>query len=88
LSTLLKAHLGFGIVSSTPFWVVPSHESQGVARSSPPDRGRGDAGGDARQHHLDLILQQELAIALHGVLRCRLLLDDELHGRPEDPPAL
>src|SRR5437667_157386 len=34
LSTLLKAHLGLGIVSSTPFWVVPSHESHGVARSS------------------------------------------------------
>src|SRR5881398_205293 len=34
LSTLLKAHLGLGIVSSTPFWVVPSQESQGVPRSS------------------------------------------------------
>ena len=34
LSTLLKAHVGWGIVSSTPFCVVPSHESQGVARSS------------------------------------------------------
>ena len=34
LSTLLKAQRGFGIVSSTPFCVVPSHESQGVPRSS------------------------------------------------------
>src|SRR6266566_1826830 len=34
LSTLLNAHLGFGIVSSTPFWVVPSQDSHGVPRSS------------------------------------------------------
>ena len=34
LSTLRKAHLGLGMVSSTPFCVVPSHESHGVARSS------------------------------------------------------
>src|SRR5215831_16225699 len=34
LSTLLNAHLGLGIVSSTPFCVVPSHESHGVPRSS------------------------------------------------------
>ena len=34
LSTLLNAHFGFGIVSSTPFCVVPSHESHGVPRSS------------------------------------------------------
>ena len=34
LSTLLKAHFGLGMVSSTPFCVVPSHESHGVPRSS------------------------------------------------------
>ena len=34
LSTLLKAHLGLGMVSSTPFWVVPSQDSHGVPISS------------------------------------------------------
>ena len=34
LSTLRKAHLGLGMVSSTPFWVVPSQDSHGVPISS------------------------------------------------------
>ena len=34
LSTLLNAHLGLGMVSSTPFWVVPSQDSHGVPISS------------------------------------------------------
>ncbi len=34
LSTLLKAHLGLGMVSSTPFCVVPSQASHGVSMSS------------------------------------------------------
>ena len=34
LSTLRKAHLGLSIVSSTPFWVVPSQASHGVSISS------------------------------------------------------
>ena len=34
LSTLLKAHLGLGMVSSTPFCVVPSQESHGTSISS------------------------------------------------------
>ena len=89
LSTLLKAHFGLGMVSSTPFWVVPSHESHGVSISSATGAQRqGHAGGDAAEDDLDLVLEDELAVALDGVLRRRFLLDDELDLAAEDAARL
>ena len=89
LSTLLKAHLGLGMVSSTPFWVVPSQESHGVLHllGHGPERQR-HARRDAADDHLDLLLEDELAVALDGVLGVRLLLDDSWTWRPRMPPAL
>src|SRR5262249_28940251 len=43
-----------------------------------------DAGRDAAQNDLDLILQHELSIALDRVLGIAFLLDHELHRPPED----
>ena len=61
LSTLLKAHLGLGMVSSTPFWVVPSHDSHGTSISSAtgPKRQR-HARRDAADDDLDLVLRMSL----------------------------
>src|SRR5207247_711564 len=43
---------------------------------------------DAAEHRLHLVLEDELAVALDGVLRVRLFLDDELHGASKDSARL
>jgi hypothetical protein len=50
--------------------------------------GKGHSRGDAADHDLDLVLEDELAIALHCVLGGGLFLDDQLHGAPENAPRL
>ena len=44
--------------------------------------------GDAAQHHLDLLLENQLPVALDRVLRIGLLLHDELHWPAEDAARL
>src|SRR5262249_49368834 len=57
-----------------------------VLRDGP--QGKRHGGGNPAQHDLDLLLEDELPVALDGVLWIRFLLDDELNLAAEDAAGL
>ena len=89
LSVERNTYFGFGIISLTPSWVVPSHiTSQRLLLLGDGRDAEADAGRDQAVNGIDLFLQDQTPKPLDRVLRVGLFLDHQLELAAGDAAIL